>query len=223
MKSIHRKLTEFFIEIAITAVVVSLFLVFMPMLNQIERSYRDSSYENRILLTVHKPPEPPDIDKMEKSREKQLKKVKKTQTQKSKRKSKPTLDIPRFDFALGGDLAGGIQIAPPAEQDNLMSGLFRTAFKLSEVDQPPRCIRRIIPIYPYLAKRKSITGKVVVRIIVDKKGRMIESTIDKAEPPGVFEDAALNTIKRWRFKPAIKDGKAVNVIVVIPLVFELET
>lgn len=220
MGSILKKITGFLIEITIAAVIASLFLVFMPMLSHIERSYREGRYESPILLTTHKPPKPPDIDK-KKSREHKLKKVKKTQKHKSRQKSKPKLDIPRFDFAMGGDLAGGIQIAAPVRQ-GLTSGAFRTAFKLSEVDQPPRLIRKIDPLYPYAAKRKGVEGSVAIQMIVDKSGRVIEATALKAEPEGIFEYSATKAVKRRRFKPATKDGKPVDVIVVVPIVFGLE-
>ena len=219
MKSIPKKLTGFLIEAAIATVVAGLFLMLMPMLNQIQRSHRDGGYVNPILLTVHKPPKPPDMDK-KKSKEQKLKKVKKTETKKSKQKSKPKLDIPRFDFAMGGDLAGGLQIAAPDR--GLTSGVFRTAFRLSEVDQPPRLIRKIDPMYPFTAKRKSIEGSVTIQMIVDKSGRVIEVMALKAEPEGIFESSAISAVKRWRFKPAIKDGRPVDVIVVVPLVFGLE-
>jgi TonB family protein len=104
---------------------------------------------------------------------------------------------------------------------DVMSAFEANAYALSEVDQPPRIIRKIDPLYPFAAKRKNIQGKVTLRFIVTKEGRVVEPSVVKGDPPDVFDNSALKAILRWRFKPAIKDGKAVDVIIIAPLKFEL--
>ena len=44
----------------------------------------------------------------------------------------------------------------------------------------------------------------------------------KAHPPGVFEEAALASVKQWRFAPAMKDGKPVPYWVELPMPFILK-
>lgn len=99
--------------------------------------------------------------------------------------------------------------------------LLRTAYKLSEVDVPPRLIRTIDPVYPVAAKTEKIQGKVTLRFIVTTDGRVVEPSVVRDEPSGVFNDSALKPILGWRFRPAIKDGKPVDVIIIAPLKFEL--
>ena len=99
--------------------------------------------------------------------------------------------------------------------------MLRTAFTLSEVDQPPRVIRKIDPLYPFAAKRKGLEGAVTLKFIVTKEGKVVEASVVKGEPPGIFDSSALKAIIRWRFKPAIKDGKSVDVIIMAPLAFKL--
>ncbi len=101
------------------------------------------------------------------------------------------------------------------------SGKAKTAYELSEVDTPPRLIRKIDPLYPVAAKSEKIQGKVTLRFIVTKDGRVDEATVVKAAPSGVFSDSALKAILSWQFRPATKDGKPVNVIIIVPLIFEL--
>lgn len=96
-----------------------------------------------------------------------------------------------------------------------------TVFEVSEVDHPPRLIRRTEPRYPPAAKRKNIQGTVTLRFIVTKTGKVTGATVVKGNPPDVFDSSALRAVSSWRFKPAIKDRTPVDVILVTPLRFEL--
>ncbi|MEE8397869.1 MAG: energy transducer TonB [Desulfobacterales bacterium] len=96
-----------------------------------------------------------------------------------------------------------------------------TVFELSEVDHPPRAIRKTEPRYPAAAKRKNIQGSVTLRFTVTKKGRVINPSVVKGHPPGVFDRSALKAISSWRFKPAIKGREPVDVVIVAALKFEL--
>lgn len=57
-------------------------------------------------------------------------------------------------------------------------------------------------IYPPEAQAKGIEGYVVVQYDVDAGGRVINATVVAAEPAGVFDAAALETVSSWRFRPA---------------------
>ncbi|CAH9019718.1 energy transducer TonB [Candidatus Nitrosacidococcus sp. I8] len=61
-------------------------------------------------------------------------------------------------------------------------------------------IARIPPEYPYNAARKGIEGAVTIVFTVDKDGLVHDPKIIEAHPPGVFDQAALQAIKRWKFK-----------------------
>jgi outer membrane biosynthesis protein TonB len=59
---------------------------------------------------------------------------------------------------------------------------------------------------------------------VDKEGNPQEPEVVSTEPDdvaGVFDDAAIDTVKRYKFKPAVKDGKPVDCIVKLPISFTL--
>jgi len=97
-----------------------------------------------------------------------------------------------------------------------------TIQKLSEVDEPPRVIRRIDPLIPFAAKRKNIEGKVTLKFVVTESGRVAHPIVLRAVPPDVFDSSSLKAILRWRFKPAIKDGKRVDVGIVVSVKFTLD-
>lgn len=222
MRSFCKRVSVFLLLTAIVLIVNAGLFMGMPLLSHIQRSFSHRNYENPILLTAHKPPKPPDAEKEKQLREKKPRKIKK-KTSKKQPTSKPKIDIPKFDFAMGGsDLSGGLQISMAPKQKDLRASMLNTAFKLSEVDQPPRIIRKLAPLYPFSAKRKSIQGKVTLRFIVTKQGKVIEPSVVKADPEGIFENSAIKAILRWRFKPAIKDGRAVDVVIIAPVKFELK-
>lgn len=97
----------------------------------------------------------------------------------------------------------------------------QTVYTLSEIDEPPRVMKKIDPIYPYSAKRRRIQGEVTLRFIVTKEGEVVKPAVVKGEPPGVFDESALRAIVKWQFKPAIKDGEAVDVLIIAPFRFDL--
>ncbi len=50
---------------------------------------------------------------------------------------------------------------------------------------------------------------------------MRAASVLKSFPQGVFDDSLLTAILKWRFKPALRAGEPVNVIVIAPVMFEL--
>jgi TonB family protein len=95
------------------------------------------------------------------------------------------------------------------------------AFRAVEVDTPPRLIKAHKPRYPYMAKRDDISGSITLQFVVTKEGNAVDTTVVQSDPKGVFDQAALRAIELYRFKPGIKDGKAVDVKVNLPIKFNL--
>lgn len=63
--------------------------------------------------------------------------------------------------------------------------------------------------YPAAARAAGIEGQVTVRYDVTAAGRVARAVVLAAEPPGVFEAAALATVRSWRFRPPTdRDGAA---------------
>ena len=95
-------------------------------------------------------------------------------------------------------------------------------YGLSEVDEKPSVLEAFPPVYPDLAKRKNITGRVVLRFVVTKEGKAQYSVTVESKPYGVFDESALEALRQYRFKPGIKDGEAVDVMVNMPIRYELQ-
>lgn len=75
-------------------------------------------------------------------------------------------------------------------------------------------------IYPEIAKRAGVEGKVYVLAFVDENGNVTKAQVLKGLGAGL-DDAALDAIKQTKFKPGKQRGKPVKVQVSIPIVFKL--
>ncbi len=68
------------------------------------------------------------------------------------------------------------------------------------------------PDYPRTSEGQRVAGWVDVRFGVDEVGRTTDLQVTAAEPAGLFEDAALSAVRRWRFAPvAAPAGSAAEV------------
>lgn len=76
-------------------------------------------------------------------------------------------------------------------------------------------------VYPEIAKRAGVEGKVYVLAFVDESGNVTDAKIIKGIGAGC-DEAALDAVKKTKFKPGKQRGKAVRVQVSIPVVFKLQ-
>lgn len=94
------------------------------------------------------------------------------------------------------------------------------AYKIDEVDQHPAIRRMIKPKYPLLAEQDGVKeGKVLLRLVVDQEGRVQKQQIVEAAPEGYFEEAALDAVSKYIFRPAVKDGENVSCVIKLPVKF----
>jgi TonB family protein len=82
-------------------------------------------------------------------------------------------------------------------------------------------IRSASPEYPSGALSHKISGSVLLTYTVDTGGVTRDVHVIEATPPGVFDDAAITAVRRWRYAPMIVNGTAVEVPVKTRVRFEL--
>jgi protein TonB len=80
-------------------------------------------------------------------------------------------------------------------------------------------IQKII-IYPEIAKRAGVEGKVLVLAFVDESGNVTKAEVIKGIGLGC-DEAAINAVLQTTFKPGKQRGKSVKVKVTIPINFKL--
>ena len=89
-------------------------------------------------------------------------------------------------------------------------------------DDPPVAMSPIRPRYPEIAQEAGIEGVVVVQAFIDEKGRVKETIILKGVPNTGLDEAAMEAIRKTRFRPAKQRERAVGVWISIPVNFRLK-
>jgi protein TonB len=133
----------------------------------------------------------------------------------------PDLFQPDFgpDFGGMGGVGDAIAIDLTGGANSVMQSEF--VFESYELDQAPRAVVKMPPVYPFTARQQGIEGVVQVKILVREDGSVGEVLIMDARPPDTFEEAVLLTVPRWRFEPGVVGGKKVTSWVVTALHFKL--
>jgi TonB family protein len=82
--------------------------------------------------------------------------------------------------------------------------------ELTDDITPPRLLEVASPEYTDVAKKKKVEGTVVLDIVVDKKGNVVDAKVKKGLGYGL-DESAVAAVKVWLYKPAEKDGQPVPV------------
>ncbi|MDX1570705.1 MAG: energy transducer TonB [Xanthomonadales bacterium] len=106
----------------------------------------------------------------------------------------PPLEFDLPDFYGGSGL--GMPIGPPGHGG---SG-----------DSPLVPLVRIQPMYPRQAALRGIEGHVVVAFTVTETGAVIDPIVVSADPPRIFDRAAMAAVLKWKFRPPEMNGKTVS-------------
>ena len=78
----------------------------------------------------------------------------------------------------------------------------------AQLDPGPRPLDEIDPEYPDTVRLRS--GTVVLRLLISDTGHVDQAAVVRADPPGVFEQAAIEAFARARFAPAMAAGRPVK-------------
>ena len=83
---------------------------------------------------------------------------------------------------------------------------------------------RIEPDYPMNARQRGIEGWVVVEFTISTAGTVKDAAVVASEPGTIFDKAAVQAVRKWKYNPKIKDGKPVERAgVKVRLDFEMES
>ncbi len=126
----------------------------------------------------------------------------------------PLPDAPPAATGVVGDAPGGI----PAGQKN--GGIISSTLAAPAVATPLRVrvsagvaqgllVRRVSPEYPLQARLGRIQGVVILHVIISKTGDV--ATVDLISGHPSLAPAAIETVKQWKYKPFLLNGKPVEV------------
>jgi TonB family protein len=135
------------------------------------------------------------------------------------------LGVPSNGTGLGGGIGGGVgggvgsgrgAGVGPGSGGGFGGGVYRIGGGVSA----PSVLLKVEPEYSEEARKAKWQGTVVLSLIVDDKGQPQELKVVRQLGLGL-DQKAIEAVMKWRFKPGMKDGKAVAVQATIEVNFRL--
>ena len=88
-------------------------------------------------------------------------------------------------------------------------------------DRDPQPVRSPAPRYPREAQRRGESGTVVLRVHIDADGRPRDIDLVEGSGSRSLDRAAVDAVRRWRFDPAIRNGRPTEGTLQVPITFRL--
>lgn len=87
----------------------------------------------------------------------------------------------------------------------------------------PEVVSKQNPSYPAVASAKKIEGTVILSLLINERGDVSDvKVLRQAGGTSGLNEAAVSAVRKWKFRPAVKDGKRVKVWMTYPIVFRLQ-
>jgi periplasmic protein TonB len=118
---------------------------------------------------------------------------------------------------VGGTIGGTLGGIIGGQLGGTGDGLFRVGGDV----KPPVPIETFDPIYTEDARKARTQGIVILEAVIDSEGRVKDLRVIKALPNGL-DTAALDAVRRWRFRPGTREGRPVPVIFNLTVNFRLQ-
>ena len=83
-----------------------------------------------------------------------------------------------------------------------------TAITVSKGTQEAKIIRRVIPVYPPLARTARVQGMVKLEGVISTEGRIERLRVISGHP--LLVQAAVDAVKQWLYRPTLLSGKPVE-------------
>jgi protein TonB len=115
----------------------------------------------------------------------------------------PDLDTPDVDMDMDVEI---INIAPQAAVDVAISS---SGMATGDGEYLP--IVKVAPIYPRRAQTRGISGYCIVEYTVTTSGAIRDPRAVDCKPEGVFEKASVKASLKFKYKPRVVDGEAIEV------------
>ncbi|WP_029459356.1 energy transducer TonB [Solidesulfovibrio alcoholivorans] len=101
-------------------------------------------------------------------------------------------------------------------------GSIGSPLSAGDLDNQPALVFSPKPEYPMQAKRRGLKGRLRVRLLVDRVGKVERVDILGGENVDSFAESVRATLSRWRFKPGTQKGTPVHWVAILPIAFEQE-
>jgi protein TonB len=137
----------------------------------------------------------------------------------------------------GAGVPGGIDSGVPGGMNGMSPRMLEAPPLLVAAARPPEAaapiprlsvggrvqdaliIRKVIPVYPPLARMARISGSVRFTAIIARDGTIQNLTLVSGHP--LLVQAATEAVRQWRYRPTLLNGDPVEVIAPIEVIFTL--
>jgi protein TonB len=116
----------------------------------------------------------------------------------------PDLDTPDIDMDM--DNLEVVNVAPQSSVDISISN---TGMATGDGEYLP--IVKVAPMYPRRAQSRGITGYCIVEYTVTTSGAIRDPRPVDCQPSGVFEKESVKAAAKFKYKPRVVDGEAIEV------------
>jgi protein TonB len=132
---------------------------------------------------------------------------------------------------LPADIVGNIGTVPGNSADNPAAAFIGTRIQPTVRPEPERKVRvsgmiaaglllyKKLPVYPELARAMRQEGTVVLAATISKQGTI--ENLHVMSGPAVLQQAALDAVQAWRYRPYLLNGDPVEVETTINVIFTL--
>ena len=171
-------------------VVVGLFMI---MHSLIDRDYENPDIKARKIAEIVQPDEEIELETTQKKPDKV----------EDPEEPPPELEMAQIDFDVDTDAANTAPTTAVSVEINT-SGM-------ASGDGEYLPIVKVAPIYPRRAQTRGISGYCIVEYTVTTSGAIRDPVPVDCQPEGVFEKASVKAALKFKYKPRVVDGEAIEV------------
>jgi len=105
------------------------------------------------------------------------------------------------------------------EPEHAISTALLQPLKVGGNVQESKLISRVEPVYPELAKRARVSGRVIMVVTANEEGVVTDVRVTNGHP--LLVDAAVSAVKQWRYSPTLLNGAPVPVTFAVTCIFQM--
>lgn len=115
-----------------------------------------------------------------------------------------------------------VTAAVPKTGDDAQSSPASRQQSGAQYDAPPQTVYNPSPTYPPQALAAGLTGRVLLKVTVASDGTVTAASVHRSSGVDSLDQAALETVRRWRFEVPRISGVASRRVIGVPINFELQ-
>jgi TonB family protein len=89
--------------------------------------------------------------------------------------------------------------------------------------KPPKALSQTAPVYPKSARDNAIEGTTILTTVIDEQGKVQSPKVATSSGDKDLDQAAIDAVSKWTFRPATLDGKPVAVYFTLTIRFALDS